>query len=179
VISRAHEIRTVVLIAALALVPAGGTVAVIALTSQPNLSEFNAVGNHVPGYSLLSWSKLLWDPRQALNAEAAALTGRPAEVLGYMMGGDRAPDKGRWVRAFVLLPEPGNLFHPAHRFGDQMIAVRLLDGTRFRFSPRTLVWVRGKLKAKSGDPAGNTPLYSLEEAYAQLAEKGEIWKYFK
>jgi hypothetical protein len=79
----------------------------------------------------------------------------------------------------VLLPEAGNLLHPAHRFGDQMIAVHLVPDARVRFSARALVWVRGTFRASAGDPAGAEPVYTLDRARVQPASKDEIRKYFK
>lgn len=178
-ISRADEVRTLALIVALSILPAGGTVAVIALTSQPDLSELTPVGSHTTGYSLLNWESLLRDQPHALNTGPTISSGTAVEVLGYMMEGSRALEKGQWVQEFTLLPEAGNPLHPAHRFGDQMISVRLQGAVRLRFSPRALVWVSGKLQALSGDPVGEKPLYTLDQALAQLADRGEVRKYFR
>ena len=105
--------------------------------------------------------------------------GVEVRALGYMMEGKRAAAEGQWVREFYLLPDAGNLFHPAHRDGDQMIAVHLADGARVRFSSRALVWVWGSLQWLPGDAEGAKPLYTLERARVQAAEKGEIRRYFR
>jgi hypothetical protein len=95
------------------------------------------------------------------------------------MDGDRTLENGQRVQEFTLLPEAGNPIHPVHRFGDQMITVHLRDGSRARFSPRTLVWVSGSLHPLPGDPIGDKPLYTIEQARAELAGRGAIRKYFR
>jgi len=178
-ISRTDEVRTLALIVALTMLPAGGTVAVIALTSLPDLSELTPAASHTAGYSNLSWPSLLRDQPRVLDTGSAISSGAAVEILGYMMDGNRTLDKGEWVHEFTLFPEAGNRILPAHRFGDQMIRVHLLDDARLRFSPRALVWVRGNLRILSGDPNGDKPLYTLEQARAQLGDRGEIRKYFR
>jgi hypothetical protein len=177
--SRADEVRTLVLIVALAMIPGGGTVAVIALTTQPDLNELTPVANHTAGFSLLGWESLLRDQPHTLHAGSAIASGATVEVLGYTMDGNRSGENGEWAQEFTLLPEAGNPIHPAHRFGDQMISVHPRDDSRTRFSPRTLVWVSGNLQALPGDPVGDKPLYTIEQARAELAGRGEIRKYFR
>ena len=77
------------------------------------------------------------------------------------------------------LPEAGHILHPAHRFGDQMIAVHVAPGGPVRFSSRALVWVWGTFRASAGDPLGSMPLYALERARVETADTGDIQKYFK
>ena len=60
-----------------------------------------------------------------------------------------------------------------------MIAVHLAQDVRVEFRSRALVWVFGTLRASAGDPAGAKPLYALERARVQPAERQEIRKYFK
>jgi hypothetical protein len=67
-----------------------------------------------------------------------------------MTDGDRPIPKGGRITDFVLLPNAGNFLHPAHRLGDQMIAVYLREGEWIAFSPMALVWVAGtKLTSKN------------------------------
>ena len=96
-----------------------------------------------------------------------------------MMEGERSIRTGQRVHDFFLLPQGGNLLHPAHRFGDQMIAVHLRSDIQVQFSPRSLVWVAGTFRASLGDPVGARPLYDLEEARVSPASKAEIRKYFR
>jgi hypothetical protein len=180
-ISRAEEIRTLLLIVVIAVVPLMGAVFVITTTSRPDLSDLTPVGNPAGSYSILNWSRLLRDHSHALEAGSAIFAGAAVQALGYMVDGDRAVGEGEWVEDFVLLPEAGNLFDPAHRFGDQMIAVHLQKDARVQFSSRRLVWVWGRFQASlsASDPSAAKPLYTLEQAHAQPADKGEIRKYFK
>jgi hypothetical protein len=178
-ISRPEEIRTLILIVVLGVVPLMGAVFVINATLRADLSNLTSIGNKAGKYAILNWSSLLRDHSHALDAGSGIFTGAEVRALGYMADGDRAFGEGEWVQDFVLLPEAGNLFDPAHRFGDQMIAVHLQPDARVRFSSKTLVWVWGTFQASPGDPDSERPLYTLERARTQPADKGEIRKYFK
>jgi hypothetical protein len=131
--SRADELRTLALIVALTILPAAGTVAVIAVMSQPDLSGLTPVRSHTAGFSLLSWANLLRDPSHKAGSGPAISSGAAIEVLGYMMDGNRPLKKGQSIPEFILLPETGDPVHPAHLSGDQMISVRLRDDARVRF----------------------------------------------
>jgi hypothetical protein len=96
-----------------------------------------------------------------------------------MMDGVQSILAGQVTKSFVLLPDAGNIMHPAHRFGDQMIAVHLRDRDTIKFSPKALVWVWGTLQSSPGDPTGSEPLYALGNARAELAPKTDIDKYFR
>jgi len=100
-------------------------------------------------------------------------------ALGYMMERDRPIHDGGRVQGFVLLPDAGNPVHPDHRFGDQMIDVRLGAGNEVRFSERSLVWAWGTPRMLPGDPSGHEPLYVLENARTEPEKAAEIQKYFK
>jgi hypothetical protein len=178
-ISWKAEVRTLALIIAAAVIPVLGTVLVISATSRPGLSDLVPIQNSAGNYFVLNWSTLLRDHPHSLNAGSPVFSGAPVQALGYMVESDRAIGEGEWIQDFVLLPEAGNLMHPAHRFGDQMIAVHLQENARVQFSARALVWVWGAFGASPGDPAGSKPLYSLERALAQSADREEIAKYFK
>src|SRR5258708_5233478 len=163
------ELRTLFLIIAVTVVPVAGTVFVVFTSTQPNLSGLTPIRNPQENYLLLNWSSLGRDhPRN-----------KAVQVLGYMVDGDRPLREGDWVKEFVVLPEAGNLLHPAHRFGDHMIAVHLENDARVQFSSRSLVWAWGIFRESPGDPAGSMPLYSVEQAGARPADKNEIGKYFK
>jgi hypothetical protein len=159
--------------------PFAGLLLAISVTSRPDLSNLipikSSEGNHI----LLHWSALLRDHPQSLDAGSPLFNGAPVQALGYMIESDRASAEGESVLDFVLLPDAGNLFHPAHQFGDQMIAVHLDPDARARFVSRALVWVWGTFRASAGDPAGSKPLYALDRAHVQPANKEEIPKYFK
>jgi hypothetical protein len=166
VVSRADRLRVLVLVIVVAAVPILGTVLVTAATSQPDLSELSPIQPRSGNSLVLDWSALSQIP-----------AGREIQALGYMMNGDRFIGKGEWVQEFVLLPEAGSFFHPAHLIRDQMIGIRLADGTRTQFSPRALVWVWGTLRVSS-DAARTRPVYILERARTKPGWKSDIPKYF-
>ena len=174
---KAHR-RTLALIVTIFAVPVLGTILAVISTTEPELSELVPASKQVGGYIVLNWLELLQMRRNELNP-ASALSGAAVRALGYMADRDKPTHAGDLVQDFVLLPEAGNLLDPAHRFGDQMIHVRLTDSDRILFSPRQLVWVWGAFQASRGDPSGPTPLYSLEGARAQTADRADIARYFQ
>jgi len=178
-ISRREEVRTLLLIFGGIAIPLTALVLAISGTSRPDLSDLAPIRDSPENYVVLNWSALVREHPHALDAGPAFSAGGRVQALGYMFESDHAVGEGEWVQDFVLLPEAGNIFHPAHRFGDQMIAVHLTPGGKVRFSSRALVWVWGTLRAAAGDPVGSTPLYSLERARIQTAERVDIQKYFK
>ena len=174
-ISRKREIGTLILVLSAGLVPALAFMIGIAATLRPDLSDLSPIRSAEGGADLLDWSSLLREN----HSPAALRTGAEVRALGYMMESGRVPRDGEWVREFYLLPDAGNIFHPAHRDGDQMIAVHLADDARVRFSQRELVWVWGSFQTLPGDTEGSRPFYALERAHAWRADESEIRKYFQ
>ena len=168
-VSQSEGRRTFVLVIAITCLPVLGTLLAIVSTTEPDLSDLTPIQQSSSPYVLLNW----FDLRQGHFPAASA------QALGYMVESDRSLHAGGWVRDFVLLPEAGNLLHPAHRIPHQMIAVRLREGERIQFSPRSLVWVWGAFQASQGDPAGTQPLYRLDQARAKRADRSDIPKYFR
>lgn len=166
VVSRADRLRVLLLVLIVAAVPILGTVLVTASTSLPDLSELSPIKQRAGNSFVLDWSALSQIP-----------SGREIQALGYMMDGDRSIGKGEWVQEFVLLPEAGSFLHPAHRIRNQMIGIRLEEGTRIQFSPRALVWVWGSFRVSS-DGARSKPLYTLERARSEPGRKSDIRAYF-
>jgi hypothetical protein len=178
-VSRREEVSTLLLIGAGITIPLAAAVLAISGTSRPDLSDLTPSRNSAENYVVLNWSTLLRDHAHALDAGSSLSAGVPVQALGYMVESDHATSEGEWVQDFVLLPEAGNIFHPAHRFGDQMITVHLTANARVRFSSRALVWVWGVFRASAGDPVGSKPLYTLERARIHSADRAEIRQYFK
>jgi len=178
-ISRSEERRTLIVIIVIACVPVFGSVWAITATTLPDLSELSPLQAQTPEYAVLGWSSLLRGHSSTLNARPTIFPGASIQALGYMMDGARPIRAGQPTNSFVLLPDAGQLLHPAHRFGDQMIAVQLRDGDTIKFSPRALVWVWGTLQSSPGDPVGNEPLYALRDARAIPALRADIDKYFR
>jgi len=178
-VSRRDNIRALVLIAVVAGVPILGTIYVTASTSEPDLSDLTPISDRAGNSVVLNWSTLLQDQAHGLNTGMVIPSGVEVQALGYMMGSDRSTGQDQWVHDFVLLPEAGNLLHPAHRIRDQMIAVHLDDGTRIQFAPRTLVWVWGNLRASEGLGPRSEALYVLDRARAKPADRADIRRYFR
>jgi hypothetical protein len=169
--------RTLIVLAASICLP---TIVAIVLTTgmaRPDLYDLTPVVSHSDRYLILAWPELE-RARHALYAGAIS-SGALVRALGYMMDGERPIRDGARVQGFVLLPDAGNPLHAAHRFGDQMIEVRLRAGEVVRFSERSLVWVWGTLRTLPGDPSGHEPLYVLETARTQPADKADLQTYFK
>jgi hypothetical protein len=173
------EVRTFALIVCLIVIPVLGIVWGIAATTKPDLSDLAPIQQSASPSILLGWSTLLRDQAHSGQTASAAHTGAHVRVLGYMVETTGAVSEGQSVRDFVLLPEAGHLLHPAHRFGDQMIAVRLRDSTEVQFSQMALVWAWGSLRVQPGDPGGPTPLYAIVQASVQRANESDIARYFK
>jgi len=179
-VSREDSIRVLLLVTVIAGVPILGTIFVTASTSEPDLSELAPISDRTGGYVVLDRSLLLQDhPPDLRRATAGLAAGTEVQALGYMFDSGRPISRSEWVTEFVLLPEAGNLLHPAHRIRDQMISIHLEDGKRIQFSPRALVWVWGSFGVLSEPSGRSKPLYTLQRASAKLAERTEIHRYFK
>ena len=169
-VSRNERLRTLVLVIVITCVPVLATLLAIVSTTEPDLSDLTPI-RQTPGQDvLLNWFALRQGRLSAVSW---------VQALGYMVESDRSAHTGDLIRDFVLLPEAGNILHPAHRIPDEMIAVQLREGEQIQFSPRRLVWVWGKFRVSPGDPAGLQPLNHLDQARAQLGDKSEIAKYFR
>jgi hypothetical protein len=178
-ISIRHEIRFLALLTAGLCVPVLTALIAIFSTAEPDISDLTPISQKVGDYVILSWSNLERGRPHALLEDSSVFAGARVQALGYMMEGERSTRTGEQVHDFFLLPEAGNLLHPAHRFGDQMITVHLRSDMPAQFSPRSLVWVTGTFRASSGDPVGARPLYDLDQARVSPASKAEIRRYFK
>ena len=178
-VSRRDSIRALILVVLVAGVPILGTIFVTASTSEPDLSDLTPITQRSGRYLVLDWSALLQNEARVLKTRTVIPAGAEVQALGYMMETDQPIGKGKWVHDFVLLPEAGNLMHPAHRMRDQMIAVHLEHNTRIQFSPRALVWAWGNLQASAGLGPRSEALYMLEGARSKPADKADIQRYFK
>ena len=176
-VSPGEQRRTLILVILIACVPLVGTVAVVVSTSELDLCDLKPL-RRAGNSPVLEWAMLRRDHPGVMAANDDAFSGAEVQTLGYMTDGDRPAAKGDRVVDFVLLPDAGNLLHPAHRLGDQMIAVHLREGEPITFLPLRLVWVGGTLRVTPGDPAGPKPLYALDQARSRHAEKADIHKYF-
>ena len=181
--ARRHEVlsrraaRTLIGLVALIFLPIIPLGIVITQRAGPDLFDLTPVVSHSDQYLILAWPELERG-RHALHTGAIS-SGAMIRALGYMMNGDRPLRDGERVQGFILLPDAGSAVHPAHRFGDQMIEVRLEAGKAVRFSERSLVWVWGTLQMLPGDPLGHAPLNVLEHARTEPANRADIQEFFK
>ncbi len=172
-------VRILLLATAIAGVPILGTIFVSTATSEPDLAELVPINSRIANYFILNWSELLRDPSSDTRKATLGLSDSEVQALGYMFDGDRPISKGEWVREFVLLPEAGTLIHPAHRIRDQVITVHLEDSKGAQFSPRVLIWVWGSFRLSPEPAVRSRPLYTLEHARVELADKADIPRYFR
>ncbi len=170
--------RTLALIVTIACIPLLGTVLAVVITTKPDLSDLVPSNAQVGDYIVLSWRDLL-QTHHELSLATAKVDGAAVQALGYMVDGDKTIHPGDLVQDFILLPDAGNLLDPADRFGDQMISVHLRESDRIPFSPRQLVWAWGTFRVSRGDSSGPTPLYHLENARTQPADRADIERYFQ
>ena len=94
-------------------------------------------------------------------------------MLGYMMDGYRPVPDGAPVAMFVLMPEAGHLFHPAHRIPDEMVEVWLAEGASVAYKDRDMVWVEGLLRRSEGRAA-----YAMTNAFVARADERAIAQWF-
>jgi hypothetical protein len=157
--------------------PGIATVVLMSRAMRPDLFDLVPKVIRSDGYMILHWPDL--ERRHHTLYAGQVTTGATIRALGYMMDGDRPIRDGDSVQGFILLPDVGNPGHPDHRFGDQMIEVRLETGEAVRFAERSLVWAWGTLRTLKGNPNGHEPLYVLDHARTEPASKADIQKYFK
>jgi hypothetical protein len=172
-----HAFQTVIVLVALIYLPAIAIVIVTTKTAGPDLFDLTPLVSRSDQYWMLAWPELQRS-RHTLHTGSIS-SGAMIRALGYMMEGPQPVRDGERVQGFVLLPDAGSLWHPAHRFGDEMIDVRLSVGNEVQFAERSLVWVWGTLQMLPGDPSGHQPLYVLENARSEPASGADIGKSFR
>lgn len=99
-------------------------------------------------------------------------------MIGYMMQNVPAVPDGTPVNRFVLMPEAGQLLHPAHRIPDEMIEVWLAEGTTIPFHDRLLVWVDGVLRENVSYSTGPSAAYAFSRATVTSAVERDVSKWF-
>jgi len=111
---------------------------------------------------------------------------RRVRMLGYMMEGyasDGTSDghkparDGAPVEMFILLPEAGQILHPAHHVPDQMVEIWPKRPTQLRF--RSLVWATGILARKPGRREGDKALYAMTDSDVKPTVQSDITLWFK
>src|ERR1700694_3294403 len=114
-ISRRTEVRTLLLVITITCVPVIATVFLVISTTEPDLADLKTRSDRTGKYLVLDWSALEED--RIAKTAPAKFNGAAVHAIGYMMEGDASIKTGERITDFVLLPEAGNAFHPAHRFG--------------------------------------------------------------
>jgi hypothetical protein len=102
-------------------------------------------------------------------------TGR-VRMIGYMMDGYQPSRDGVTVDMFVLLPEAGQLLHPAHRIPNQMVEVHPSHPVVFHY--RDLIWATGILNRTIGSSRNEKAAYAMVAAEVTPASERDIGKWF-
>jgi hypothetical protein len=127
---------------------------------------------------LIGWSDLQIPEGRSVSLEQMrSESQRRVRMLGYMMDGyadpghKPSPDNAP-VRMFVLLPEAGQILHPAHRICDQMVEIWLAQSAPFKY--RSLVWATGELARAHGHRGADQALYLMTAAELKPAIQSDI-----
>ena len=95
-----------------------------------------------------------------------------------MMDGYVPVPDGTRVNTFVLMPEAGQLMHPAHRDSDEMVEIRLTPGAAVPYLDRSLTWAAGYLRPVAGKVKQGRAAWVLAEASIHKAEQRDIARWF-
>lgn len=107
---------------------------------------------------------------------------RRVRMLGYMMdgysmGGQKPSPEGAPIGMFILLPDAGQILHPAHRIPDQMVEIWPAHAVPFRY--RSLVWATGLLARTRTRRETDKALYAMADADVKPAVQSDITLWFK
>jgi hypothetical protein len=142
----------------------------VAADMRPDLSDLRPVRSlQDSSLALIGWPDL---PLRAPTNPSLRV-----RMLGYMMDGYRSSPDGTTVNMFILMPEAGQLFHPAHRVPDQMVEIWLTSPVTFR--DRSLVWVSGVLWRTTAPAKSNRAGYAIKEANVEPASDSDIALWFR
>jgi hypothetical protein len=146
-------------------------VALVAMDMSSDLSELKVAGQvDGKGAVPVGW------PDLARQHEVSG----PIRMIGYMMDGYQhgyqPPRDGAMVEMFVLLPEAGQLLHPARRIPNQMVEVHPSHPVVFHY--RDLVWAAGILRNMNTHGDGKAD-YSLKAAEVTPATERDVVKWFR
>jgi len=145
----------------------------IAVDMRSDLSGIRArLAGMTDGSTIVGWGDLEHDPDRFRMA-----AGR-SRMLGYMMDGYAPVPDGRFVDSFVLMPEAGQLLHPAHRVPDEMVEVRLAPGHSVPYADRSLIWATGSLQRVTGIGPAGAAAWMLSDASVQRAEPRDALRWF-
>ena len=181
---RREESKALALIVSAIVLPLILAFILVAADMRSDLSDLipaEALPDH--SASLIGWPDLeIRRGRSASLEQTCWQPGRRVRMLGYMMDGytpreNRPAQDGVPIGAFVLLPDAGQLLHPAHHDPDQMVEVRLAETAQLKY--RSLVWATGKLARTMGGRDTGHALYAMTEADTKPAVQSDITLWFK
>jgi hypothetical protein len=151
----------------------------VALDMRPDLSEMSVRGGVQDADRIVAWPDLggSVDWRRSSGKAYLPDPATRSRVLGYMMDGERSvPDKAM-VSGFILMPEAGQLLHPAHLEPFHMIEVSLERPFEFQF--RKLVWVSGFLRRTKDRPQYGESAWRMRNAIVEPAPSKAIPEWFQ
>jgi hypothetical protein len=168
------ETRALVVVCAAVVGPLALTYFLIAADMRSDLSELRPrQGAAAAEFTLVGWKDLEADPPHTPQLPAGQ-----ARLLGYMMDGYKPVRGGTPVKMFVLMPEAGQLLHPAHRIPDEMVEVWLGGDAPVPYKDRELVWATGQLRRVRLKAEEGTALYALTAAAVEPAAQRDITRWF-
>jgi hypothetical protein len=173
---RRREVKTIAMVMAAVVGPCLLMVFLIAADMRMDLSELEPRTTDT-----CSPCAQIPTPNRSGGEAATPLIGWPrlregrlpqgrVRMAGYMMDGYRPVPDGTAVTMFILMPEAGQLFHPAHRAPDEMVEVWMPPGRTIGYRDRGLVSVEGLLR--------RTAAFSMMDARVAPAEERDIAKWF-
>jgi hypothetical protein len=124
----------------------------------------------IPEGRSVSLEQRRWQPKRRVRMLGYAMD-------GYTVDGHKPARDGASVEMFVLLPEAGQILHPAHRIPDQMVEIWPAHPTQFKF--RSLVWATGVLARKQGRREADKALYAMTDSEVKPAAQSDITLWFK
>lgn len=120
------------------------TIALVAISTRPNLAYRTFPPEEVSGALTLDWPAFYAiEEKSRSGAETSSeVSGREVRVPGFMLPVDALFNPHREVSQFLLVPDRGNWLHPAHV--DDGVLVHLAANTTTPIQDQP-VWVRGRL----------------------------------
>jgi hypothetical protein len=177
--ARKNEARAIATICAAIMGPMLLTYLLIAADMRSDLSGLKSRPADARGGAVLvGWKDLEMSDEAGRKQRTAELPGGRARMLGYMMDGYQTVQDGTAVRMFILMPEAGQLLHPAHRIPDEMVEVWLDGGRSVPYTDRKLVWVEGNLRKIRQKTTGGHACYAIGEATVEHASERDITRWF-
>ncbi|MDQ1474266.1 MAG: hypothetical protein QOJ99_5746 [Bryobacterales bacterium] len=78
----------------------------------------------------------------------------------------------------MLMPDAGQLLHPAHRTSDEVVEVWLGEDKSVSYRDRRLIWVEGRLRRLRTKPTEGLASFALADAVTERASPRDITRWF-